>query len=200
MKKLVVALALLASFVASAQNNRIVSIDAFDLAYTGGLAFRRADTKNGSDRKENTFRFNLNYAQNIEQYIGLMWKAKAYYNRTDIDQGSYDELTSAFGVAGGLIYNFDADDIKNSILVGGTVGLERATFEENGMDDKSAFNWTFEVEAGKRWDLGRYSVANITYAPTVSLGYTRYGGDIRKKYYKSESEVKFNFLKFDIIF
>jgi len=200
LKKLVVALALLTSFVASAQNNRIVSVDAFDLAYTGGLAFRSSDAKRGSDRKENTFRFNLNYAQNIEQYIGLMWRAKAYFNRTDIDQGSYDELTSAFGAAGGLLYNFNADDIKNSILLGAMIGLERATFEENGMDDKSAFNWTFEVEAGKRWDLGRYSVANITYAPTVALGYTRYGGDIRKKYYKSETEVKFNFLKFDIIF
>lgn len=198
MKKLLVALALMSSFAVSAQN-RIVSIDAFDLSYTGGLMFKNTNGKR-DDVDNTTFRFNLNYAQSIEQYIGLMWKAKAYYNRVDIDQGSDDTLESAFGAAGGVIYNLNPDDIKNSILVGAMFGLERGTVEYSGSDDSSGFNMTFEAEAGKRWDLGQYSVANITYAPTVSFAYKRYGGDIREDYYKSGTELKFNFLKFDILF
>lgn len=198
MKKLLVALALMSSFAVSAQD-QIVSIDAFDLSYTGGLMFKSTNGKN-DDIDNTTFRLNLNYAQSLEQYVGLMWRAKAYYNRVDIDQGSDDTLESSFGAAGGLIYNLNADDIKNSIFVGAMIGLERGTVEYSGGEDSSGFNMTFEGEVGKRWDLGQYSVANITYAPTVSFAYKRYGGDIREDYFKSGTELKFNFLKFDILF
>ncbi len=188
---------LLVSFSALAQK-RIVSIDAMDLSYTGALVFRH---DNGDeDRDTTTFKFNLNFAQSIDQYVGLMWKAQAYWNRVDVDFGNNDSLESTFGAAAGLLYNFQADDIKNSIFAGAHVGLERATYEFPGGDDESGFNLFMALEAGKRWDMGNYSVANISYAPTVAFMLKRYGGDIRDEYFKSSRELRFNFLKFDILF
>ena len=199
MKYVLAALVLMSSLATYAQT-RVVSIDAFDLSYTGGLMLRNQNTKRGSDREETIFKFNLNYAQNLGQYEGLMWKAKAYWNRESVDWGSNESLSSELGAAGGILYNFQANDIKNSFMAGAMIGLERGSYEYNDNDDESGFNWTFELEAGKRWDMGQYSVANISYAPTVSFGYKRYGGDIRDEYFKSATEVKFNFLKFDILF
>ena len=198
MKLLVVLLVSLFSFMSYAQT-RIVSIDAFDYSYTGGLSFRHEEGKD-EDRDTTTFKFNLNYAQNLEQYVGLMWKAQAYWNRVDEDFGSSDTLSSTFGAGGGILYNFDATDFKNSIMAGAMVGIERQTLELAGGDDESGFNFFLNLEAGKRWDMGTYSAANISYAPTVSLNLKRYGGDIRDEYFTTSRDIRFNFLKFDILF
>lgn len=198
MKLIVATLVFISSAVAFAQS-RIVSIDAFDLSYTGGLLFRD-DAGGDVDRDETTFRINLNYAQNFEQYIGLMWKTKVYFNREDIEFGGADTLESRFGVAGGAIYNFESDDIKNSIFVGAMGGLERMKVESANVKSKAGWNFFFEAEGGKRWDLGQYSVANISYAPSISFKITRYGGDVRDDYFKRGTEIKFNFLKFDVLF
>lgn len=198
MKTLVLLLVVLSSAMASAQT-KIVSIDAFDLAYSGGLSFKHDNGKN-DDRDTTTLKLNLNYAQNFEQYVGLMWKAQVHINREEVDFGSLDGFESSYGVAGGLLYNFQPDDIKNSILAGLNVGVERATYEYGSADDESGFNFFFQAEAGKRFDLGTYSVANISYAPTVLVEFKRYGGDIRDEYFTSGSDVRFNFLKFDVLF
>lgn len=198
MKILIAALVLVTTFAVSAQD-KVISIDAFDLSYTGGLMFKH-DAGDAPDRDETNFRFNLNYAQNLPQYVGLMWKAKVYFNRSDVDMGNADTMDSSFGAAGGVIYNLQPDKIKDSILVGALAGVERSTIEQNGQDDESGFNMFVEFEGGKRWDLGQYSVVNISYAPTVVWNWKRYGGDIRDNYYKSGYELRFNFLKFDILF
>jgi hypothetical protein len=199
MKLLVVAVALLMSVVASAQT-RIVSIDAFDYAYTGGFHFSHDDgAKKMKDRDETTFKLNLNYAQTFSQYVGLMWKGAFHFNRESVDWGS-KTLNSSFGFKGGLLYNFQHENIKNSIFVGALVGIERATIESQGLDDQSGINFSFDMEAGKRWDMGKWSLASISYAPSIALGFKRYGGDIRDHYLKSGSDVKLNFLKFDILF
>ena len=199
MKLLIAFVALLSVGQAFAQT-KIVTIDAFDYSYTGGLLIKSDDAKRGSDRDETTFRLNLNYAQNWDQYVGLMWKARLYINREDIDQGSSDFKDTRWGGAAGLLFNFDSTDIKNSIFAGAMLGLERATIEEGGRDDESGFNFFGEIEGGKRFDLGQYSVVNISYAPSASFGYKRYGGDIRKEYFKNGTEFKLHFLKFDILF
>lgn len=198
MKKLLVVLLLLTTTTSYAQK-RIVSVDAFDFSYTGGLMLKH-DKSKGPDRDQNEFHFNLNYAQSIEQYEGLMWKGAFNWNRTEVDLGSMDTLESSFGAAGGLLYNFQPNDIKNSFLGGAMFGLEHASYEFDNNNDKSGFNFFFQLEGGKRWDLGQYSVANISYAPTVSLKYKRYGGDLRDDYFTSGYELKLNFLKFDILF
>lgn len=197
--KLFIALVVLAfAHVASAQS-RIVSIDAFDLSYTGGLLLKDDDAK-GSDREETTFKINLNYAQNWDQYQGLMWKVKAHVLSQDIDYGSADEEVTAWGGAAGLLLNFGEASIKEAFYAGAMVGIERMTIEAGGNDDQSGFNVWTDLEVGKRWDLGQYSVANISYAPNFALTLKRYGGDIRDDYYKSGTEIKINFLKFDILF
>ncbi len=178
---------------------RIISVDAFHLAYPSGLAFRH-DSGKHSDRDTTDFRLNLNYAQNIEQYVGLMWKAQVNINRRNEDYGSQDYFESSYGLAGGLLYNFQPEDIKNSFLMGGNLGIERASYEYGSMKEKSGFNLSMQFEGGKRWDLGSYSVANISYAPTVSVLFKRYGGGIRDDYFKSGNEIRFNFLKFDVLF
>lgn len=197
--KVLIALIAMAMSTAAIAQKRIVSVDAFDLAYSAGLSFRHDDGK-GPDRDTTNFRLNLNYAQSIEQYVGLMWKAQVNFNRTDVDFGSSDAFESTYGVAGGLLYNFNAEDIKNSFLAGAQFGIERATYEFGSSDDESGFNMFVQFESGKRWDLGTYSVANISYAPTVSVLFKRYGGDIRDEYFKSGNEIRFNFLKFDVLF
>jgi hypothetical protein len=198
--KFVLALIVLVTSVMASAQSRIVSIDAFDMSYTGGLLIKSDDAKSGSDRDEMTFKLNLNYAQSIEQYVGLMWKAQAYFNRTDIDQGSNDALDSKWGAAGGLLYNFNPEDIKNSIMASGSVGLERQTIEPVGRDDESGWNMFLLFEGGKRWDMGDYAKINLSYAPTVSFQWKRYGGDIRDEFYKKGTEFKINFLKFDVLF
>ena len=197
--KVLIALIVMVMSTAAFAQKRVVSVDAFDLAYSSGLSYRH-DNGKGPDRDTTEFRFNVNLAQNIEQYVGLMWKAQVNFNRTKVDFGSGDTFESTYGVAGGFLYNFDAEDIKNSFLAGAQVGIERATYEFGSSDDESGFNFFAQFEGGKRWDLGTYSVANISYAPTVSVIFKRYGGDIRDEYFKSGNEVRFNFLKFDVLF
>lgn len=197
MKFLIALIVLVSTCLASAQS-RIVSIDAFDMAYSGGLIIKN-DNGKSPKREETTFRLNLNYAQAFEQYIGLMWKAKAYFNREDVDWGG-DSLSSAWGAAGGALYNFQADNIKESFFAGIMIGVERMTFEAQGRSDESAFNFFTDLEAGKRFDLGQYSIASIAYAPSLGVTFKRYGGDLRDKYFKSGNEIKINFLKFDILF
>ncbi len=198
MKFLVVLLSLIASLAASAQT-RIVTVDAFDVSYTGGIVFKDDNAKkNLSDREETTFKLNLNYAQNFKEYIGLMWKSEVHWNRTDIDEGS-ESLNSSFGVAGGFIYNFLHEDIRNSLFGGTSIGIERMTIER-GNDDESGFNLYVKLEAGKRWDMGQYASANISYAPTAEIMFKRYGGGIRDEYYTNGNELRLNFLKFDILF
>lgn len=198
MKLLIALFALAVAGISSAQT-RLVTVDAFDYTYTGGLLFK-SDNGEGPDRDETTFRINLNYAQNWEKYIGLMWKARVFFNREDVEYGANDSLETSWGAAGGFLYNLNADNIKDSIFFSALVGLERATFEIGNTDDKSGFNVFTDLEAGKRWDLGQYSVVSIAYAPTLSLTLKRYGGDIRDDYFRSGNEVKFNFLRFDILF
>lgn len=198
MKVLVLLMSLIISGTSFAQG-RLVSIDAFDLSYVGGLAFRHDDGKR-SNRHETDFRLKLNYAQNWEQYVGLMWKAQISFDRLNREFGSADVFESSLGLSGGFLYNFNADDIKNSFYTGLLVGAERATYEYTGVKEKSGYNMFFTAEGGKRWDLGRYSVANISYAPSVSVTFKRYGGGIRDDYFKRGSDLRLNFLKFDILF
>lgn len=198
MKLLIAILVLTSASFASAQS-RIVSIDAFDFSYTGGVLLKKDNAKRGDDREETTFKFNLNYAQSLPEYVGLMWKAQAFWNREDVDWNG-DELSNRFGAAGGLLYNFQAEDIKNSMFAGAMAGLERQTIEAQGQDDEAGFNFFLQFEGGKRFDLGQYSVANISYAPSIAFQWKRYGGDIRDEYFKSGTELKLNFLKFDILF
>ena len=98
--KLFLAAALALLSVASYAQTKIVSFDAFDYSYTGALSFKHEEGKH-ADRDTTTFKFNLNFAQNLDQYVGLMWKAQAYWNREDITFGSNDTLVSTFGGAGG---------------------------------------------------------------------------------------------------
>lgn len=198
MKLLIALLIALFSFASLAQT-RIVSIDAFDMAYNGGLAFTHEEGKD-DDRDTTTFKFNVNYAQNLPEYVGLMWKAQAYWNREDVDFGGADTLSSEFGAGGGFLYNFQAEDIKNSFMASALVGLERGVYEVPSEDDQSGWNLFLTLEGGKRWDLGSYSMANISYAPTVALHLKRYGGDVRDHLFKNKREIRFNFLKFDILF
>jgi hypothetical protein len=197
--KLLIAFVMLMTSVAAFAQKSIVSIDAFDLSYTGGLLIKTDNGKKGvEDREETNFRFNLNYAQNYEPYVGLMWKAKFFYNREDVDFDG-DSLYSAFGGAGGFLYNFQAEDIKNSFFAGAMLGLERATIDM-GQDDESGFNFFTDFEGGKRWDMGRYAKINISYAPSLAFTWKRYGGGIREELFKTGTELKLNFLKFDILF
>lgn len=197
--KLVLGLLVSLVSLSAFSQTKLVTIDGQELAYTGALVFSKDKGKH-DDRKTTEFKFSVNYAQSFEQYVGLMWRALGYFNREDTDFGKSDTLVSEFGLGGGLIYNFQADDIKNSVFVSGVVGIERAKYEFDGGKDEAGFNLFTVLEAGKRFDLGQYSAANISYAPSFSLLLKRYGGDIRDEYFKSRSEVRFNFLKFDILF
>lgn len=198
MKFLMALLVLMTSVIASAQS-KIVSIDAFDFSYTGGLLIK-TDNGKGPDRDETTFRLNLNYAQNLDQYVGLMWKARVFINREDSEYRSSDYQETRWGAAGGFLYNFQSENVKESFYAGALVGLERATYEIGSLDDQSGFNIFTDLEVGKRFDMGTYSVANLSYAPNFTLTLKRYGGDIRDDYFRSGNEIKINFLKFDILF
>ena len=198
MRILVVLAALLCVAAARAQD-RIVSINAFELGYTGGLMFKNDNGKGGTkDREANEFKLNLNFAQKLADYPQMMFKGIARIERSHVDQGS-DTTNSIWALSGGVLFNHDAADIKNSMFAGAQVGFEWQTID-TGADDESGINITLGVEAGKRWDMGSYSVANISYAPSIEALYRRYGGDIRDEFYTSGTELKFNFLKFDILF
>jgi hypothetical protein len=198
--KILVLLAALLCVAAARAQDRIVSIDAFQLGYTSGFVFKN-DTGKGStkDKDENHFKLNLNFAQKLAEYPQLMIKGVARVDRSHVEQGSTDTTNSIWALSGGVLFNLDSNDIKNSLFVGGQLGLEWQTID-NGSKDKSGVNVTLAAEAGKRWDMGSYSVANISYAPTIDLLYRRYGGNIRDTFYTSGTELRFNVLKFDILF
>ena len=199
MRILVLIAALLAG--SAFAQNRLVSIYAFDLSYAGGIVYRNTAVKNGKDRHQNDFQIKLNFAQTIESWSPhIMGKGIVHIGRTHDDNGSSANTTnSIWGFTGGLIYNTDAADIKNSIYFGGQVGFEWQTVDD-GANDESGINMVFAVEGGKRWDMGRYASTAISYAPSIEGVYRRYGGDIRDEFYKSGTEFKINFLKFDIMF
>jgi hypothetical protein len=184
--------------VAAARAERIVSVDAFDLSYTGGFLMKKDSGKSGiKDRKTNEFKLNLNFAQTIAQYPNLMFKAIARYENSTVDQGGKDR-NSIFALSGGLLYNFDHQNLGDSIFTGFQVGLEQQTLDLG--KDESGLNMIISGEFGKRWNMGSYSMTKISYAPTVEAVYRRYGGDIRDTYFKDGTELKINFLKFDILF
>lgn len=198
MRILVLIVALVCVSAAKAQD-RLVSIDAFDLSYAGGLVFKNFDTKRGDDRHVNDFQVKLNYAQTIQSWSpNIMGKGIFRIGRTHDDYGA-NTTNSVWALNGGLLYNVDAADIKNSWFTGAQVGVEWQTIDD-GTNDESGMNMVFGVEGGKRWDMGRYATTAISYAPTLELLYRRYGGDIRDEFYKSGTEFKINFLKFDIMF
>ena len=197
--KLLIALMILTTTTIVSAQSRLVTIDAYDFSYTGGLLIK-SDNGKHDDREKTTFRLNLNYAQNWEKYVGVMWRARVFINRDSVDFGSNDTLETSWSGAGGLIYNFSPDNLKESYFTSVSLGVERATYEVGSSDDESGFNIFGDLEGGKRFDLGQYSVANVSYAPSITLTLKRYGGDIRDTYYKNGSELKLNFLKFDILF
>ncbi len=198
MRILVLLAALLCVAAAKAQD-RIVSIDATQLNYAGALVFKDDKGKGSTkDRETNTFKLNLNFAQKLADYPQMMIKGIGRIERNDVDQGA-DATNSIWALSGGVLFNYDAADIKNSMFAGAQVGFEWETIDDYS-DKESGINFTLGVEAGKRWDMGSYSVANISYAPSLELLYRRYGGDIRDEFYTSGTEVKLNFLKFDILF
>lgn len=181
--------------------SKMVTIDAFDFNYAGGLMFKSDHGSEAPDRTETSFKVNLNYAQDWEKYVGVMWRAKAFIERDLIDADgaqNYKEMT--WGAAGGFIYNYSHDDVKNSFYASGMLGLERSVLEIGDGDDEAGFNLFVDFEGGKRFDLGSYSIVKISYSPSVSVKLKRYGGDIRDRIYKSGNEFKFNFLKFDLFF
>lgn len=197
--RLLVLIAALVCVAAARAQERLVSVDAFDLGYTGGLLFKSQKGASSHDgRDSNDFRLRLNYAQNLEGHEGLMWKAVTHINRVHDNVGD-DTTNSTWGLTGGVLYNFDAADIKNSGFVGFQAGLEWQHIED-GVDDESGMNFLSAIEGGKRWDMGRYAMAAISYAPTIELGYRRYGGGIHDNIYKSGTELKLSFLKFDVMF
>lgn len=199
MKILVLFAALLCVAAARAQN-RIVSVDAFQLGYSGGLMFKndsgKGDTK---DRDLNLFKINANFAQTISEYPNLMFKGVGRIERNHLEQGA-DTTNSVYALSAGVIVNHDAADIKNSMFAGVLVGGEWETIEQAGQGDEKGLNIVFNAEAGKRWDMGNYAMANISYAPTFEFVFRRYGGGIRDEYYTSGTELKINFLKFDVLF
>lgn len=198
MRILITVLAMLFATAASAQN-RLVSIDAFDLGYAGGLVFRNTDVKRGDDAHRNDFQIKLNYAQTIESWSpNLMGKGIVRIARSHEDEGA-NSTNSLWGFTAGVLYNTDAADVKNSLFVGGQVGFEWQTIDD-GTNDESGINMVLGVEGGKRWDMGRYASTAISYSPSIEALYRRYGGDIRDEFYKSGTELKFNFLKFDVMF
>lgn len=197
MKLLVLLVALFC--VAAARAERIISIDAGQLSYTGALIFKSdSGVKGKSDRDSNQFRLNLNFAQTIAQYPQLMFKALARYERENIDYGTSDTTNTIFGLSGGLIYNVDHKDIANSMFAGFQFGVEHQNLDLSTKE--SGLNLTLAVEAGKRWDMGKFSMTKVSYAPTFEFLVRRYGGDIRKEYFNSGTELKLNFLKFDVLF
>ncbi len=199
MKILVLFAALLCVAAARAQN-RIVSVDAFQLGYSGGLMFKKDSGKGDTkDRDQNQFKVNANFAQTINEYPNLMFKGVARIERNHLDQGG-DTTNSVWALSAGVVVNHDASDIKNSMFAGVLVGGEWETIDVQGQDDENGLNIVFNAEAGKRWDMGHYAMANISYAPTFEFVFRRYGGGIRDEYYTSGTELKINFLKFDVLF
>jgi hypothetical protein len=198
MRILLLIAALLCVVSAKAQQ-RLVSVNAFDLGYSGGLAFKSDDARRGDDANSNDFRLALNYAQTIPAWSeNLMGKGAVRIQRIHEDQGA-NSTNSLWAFTGGLIYNIDAADIKNSLFFGAQGGFEWQTIDD-GVTDESGLNLLVGAEVGKRWDMGNYASAMISYSPTIDFLYRRYGGGVRDEFFKSGTELRLNFLKFDIMF
>ena len=197
MKLLVLLVALFC--VAAARAERIISIDSDTLSYTGALNFKSdSGAKGKNDRDTNEFGLKLNFAQTLSEYPQLMIKGIGRYERQNVDYGATDRTNTVFALSGGLLFNGDHKDIANSMFAGFQFGVEHQNLDLNRSE--SGLNFTLGVEAGKRWDMGKFSMTKISYAPTFEFLVRRYGGDIRKEYFTNGTELKLNFLKFDVLF
>lgn len=197
MKLLVLLVALFC--VAAARAERIISIDSDTLSYTGALNFKSdSGAKNKPDRDTNEFGLKLNFAQTLTGYPQLMFKGIGRYQRSSTDYGTTDTTNTIFALSGGLLFNVDHKDVANSMFAGFQFGVEHQNLDISTQE--SGLNLTLGVEAGKRWDMGKFAMSKISYAPTFEFLVRRYGGDIRKEYFTNGTELKLNFLKFDVLF
>ena len=194
--KIFILLALISSSVFA--QTKLVTIDGTDFSYVGSLIYKHDNAKHGTDHDSNTFKLHVNYAQAIESQPNIMLRGAIKLERENTEQAGPDTTNSVTAIAAGAIVNFE-EDTKNSMFAGGMVGLEYQVID-TGAQDESGNNIYVDGVFGKRWSLGEYSAANISYAPTFNLILRRYGGDIRKNLYTSNREIQFNFLKFDIFF
>jgi hypothetical protein len=200
MRSLLLLLALIGIVTAARAQNYIVSVDAFELGYTGGLLLKSDDGAGSTkDKDETDFRLRLNMAGKLTGYENLMWRASARILRNTLDQGTTDTKNSVWGAYGGILYNHEPSNLRNSIFASAGIGLEMQSLDD-GSRDETGINIVLPFEAGKRWDMAEYAASTLAYAPSVEFLYRRYGGDLRDEFYKSGTELKFNFLKFDFLF
>jgi hypothetical protein len=70
---------------------------------------------------------------------------------------------------------------------------------DDGDDTTSSTAQHIVINLGKRFSLGQIGMANVSYAPSFSYSMITYGGDIAD-IYVSATDMKIDFIKFDVLF
>ncbi len=152
----------------------------------------------------------LNYAYRVSPKVqfGLFFQnihqEYKFIKEGDGERTSTD--TNIFGLLG--LYNF-SDDLQNTYFTGMSIAKYNVE-EENSHDlgisenkapfelDDTGFN--FELLFGKRWDLNRWKIERLSFAPQMGLYYRTHGKDFDDQYAGNGVGVALHLIKFDLLF
>ena len=151
----------------------------------------------------------LNYAFKVWDHlqVGL---AVSSQNKTDTQKTVLGRELKTETNVGSLYlfatFNF-SDDLEDSFYL--TAATGRENYESTTKDDTSNTLQTakteydvsgYVVQLGKRFNLKRFNIQNITYSPSLTFKYGTVSGDLGDKGVDALTTMQFDVIKFDLLF
>jgi len=163
---------ILASFTAVAQSETRHMIDfRADSLIQTTLSFDKSKIKGSAADNDTQLDLNLNYAYSLPAQPRLQLGSKLNYNKgTQPGFGDFEN----YGLDVGAILNFsawnniDTVDLMNSAYLSFFIGMGWSN-EYSGLQDRKNEFLSSVLALGKRWDLTRWKVGQLTYSPEIAL-------------------------------
>lgn len=211
MKKLLVAVLVssfsLVAFAKRAQPKHIISIGTGGFGWSGvAQVFEwdkdKSGTKNHEASKSELY---LNYSYVFESRVMLgalilSKTSKSEINYTDGDKTTSESSDAELGVS--LGYNFN-EDLFNSWWIQGIVSSGKHREKTKNSAGNKKYNYGFSalyIKGGKRINLDFWGLKNISYNPSLTIASATTSGDAEDAGFEKMTHVKFEIIKFDILF
>ena len=147
----------------------------------------------------------LNYLHSFapQFQLGFSYSSKSDETKITANNGNkakvQESQSSFYAIA---IFNAIAD-IHNSWYFGGAIGRE--SFKEEVDSNLGDSEEEYDIDAyvafvGKRFNLKRFGIENLTYSPMVTYVLGNVNGDLEDSGVEQITSVIFEFIKFDLLF
>jgi hypothetical protein len=155
--------------------------------------------KTGNEESNFNLDLNYNYVYPNRFMLGLGFEYDRNTTEVQTDAADTTTKTSTTEFEVGVGYNFNKQ-IQNSWWAKASLGLGLQSTEVTDQSDFEGTSTFFKVEAGKRFHLINFKLANISYAPSLELKSTSYGKDFDDQGQESSTGLTIHFIKFDVLF